>query len=169
MKSLIQVVAVSVISLSLFNSCNTTPEQKTISIHEQMEASATNKKVEASEVLAENKVEVKMGVEGMTCAMGCAKYIEDKVGNMNGVVASVVDFEEKIATFEFDKTVTSPEEIESFINNIHEGQYKAKIATSETILDDEETEGEEETIASVSERIHISFPELFTYFIRRIR
>ena len=128
------------------------------------------------EVLAENKAEVKMAVEGMTCAMGCARYIEEKVEGMVGVVASTVNFDEKIATFEFDKTATSAEEIQEFISNIHDGQYKAVPVSedsngsegdSESLLDD--VENKDENVASVSSRINISFPELFTYFIRRIR
>lgn len=141
---------------------------------ESIEIPSSEKKIKA-EVLAENKVEVKMEVEGMTCAMGCAKYIEDKVGEMDGVVASSVNFEEKIATFEFDKTTTSPEKIQEFISNIHDGQYKAKPISGDNAIDvevdaDEEATAEEtESVASVTERINISFPELFTYFIKRIR
>jgi hypothetical protein len=60
---------------------------------ELIEIGSTQQGVQ-KEVLAENKVEVKMEVEGMTCAMGCAKYIEEKVGGMEGVVASTVNFEE---------------------------------------------------------------------------
>jgi len=128
------------------------------------------------EVLAENKVEVKMEVEGMTCAMGCAKYIEEKVGGMEGVVASTVNFEERIATFEFDKTTTSPEAIQDFISNIHDGQYKAKLASPDEVSTPEENEevetnddSEEEIVASVKERINLSFPQLFTYFTKQIR
>jgi mercuric ion binding protein len=121
------------------------------------------------EVLAENKVEVKMEVEGMTCAMGCAKFIQDKVGGMDGIVTSTVNFENKIATFEFDKSTTTPEAIQQFINNIHEGQYKAKTLTSDATIDSEASDKEDESVASVAERINISFPDLFTYFIKRIR
>tara|TARA_R110002111_G_scaffold56176_1_gene96014 strand:- start:651 stop:1199 length:549 start_codon:yes stop_codon:yes gene_type:complete len=137
---------------------------------EVIEIGTPEKKVE-KEVLAENKVEVKMEVEGMTCAMGCAKYIEDKVGDMNGIVSSNVDFEEKIATFEFDKTVTSSEEIQKFISNIHDGQYKAKVATSDSNVEIEDNSNavEEEVTVSMKERINISFPQLFTYFIKNIR
>ena len=111
-----------------------------------------------------------MEVEGMTCAMGCAKYIEEKVGGMEGVVASTVNFEEKIATFEFDKTTISSEAIQEFISNIHDGQYKAKIAVSDSNveIEDKDAEAEEATV-SMSERIDISFPQLFTYFIKKIR
>lgn len=143
---------------------------------ESIDIPSSEKKIK-TEVLAENKVEVKMEVEGMTCAMGCAKYIEEKVGDLDGVVASSVNFEEKIATFEFDKTTTSSEKIQEFISNIHDGQYKAKPISGDNAIDtkydaneDEKATAEEnESVASVTERINISFPELFTYFIKRIR
>tara|TARA_B110000046_G_scaffold173759_1_gene196666 strand:- start:17656 stop:18150 length:495 start_codon:yes stop_codon:yes gene_type:complete len=136
---------------------------------EVIEISSTEKK-DNSEVLAENKVEVKMDVEGMTCAMGCAKYIEEKVGHMEGVVASNVNFDEKTATFEFDKTATSSEDIQEFINNIHDGQYKAEIATTDLNVDIETSDAaEEDVMVLVNERINISFPQLFTYFIKKIR
>tara|TARA_B110000503_G_C7168791_1_gene423265 strand:+ start:4392 stop:4889 length:498 start_codon:yes stop_codon:yes gene_type:complete len=137
---------------------------------EVIEIGTSGNKVEV-EVLAENKMEVKMEVEGMTCAMGCAKYIENKVGDMDGVVASSVNFEEKIATFEFDKTATSPEEIQEFISNIHDGQYKAKLALSDSNvkIEDNSDAVEEEVTVSMKERISISFPQLFTYFIKKIR
>lgn len=160
MKKLIQFLGVSILVVSLLNSCESTPDQKTID---------SASKVEKTEVLAENKTEVKMEVEGMVCAMGCAKFIEDKVAGLNGVVKSHVNFEEGTALFEFDKTALSSEEIEKFINEIHDGQYKAKIATSEATIDQEESLEKKETISSVSERINISIPGLFSYLIKMIR
>ena len=152
---------------TLFAACG---DSKTSSAEaEVIEINATENKSEKV-VLAENKLEVKMEVEGMTCAMCCAKYIEEKVGGMEGVVASTVNFEEKIATFEFDKTTISSEAIQEFISNIHDGQYKAKIAVSDSNveIEDKDAEAEEATV-SMSERIDISFPQLFTYFIKKIR
>jgi|GEM_PF-358809 len=152
----------------LFTSCE---NSKTSSTEAEIIKITTPEKKAEKEVLAENKVEVKMEVEGMTCAMGCAKYIEDKVGGMGGIIASTVNFEEKMATFEFDKTQTSPEDIQQFINDIHEGQYKAKIATSDSnveIKDNSTTDDEGVTVAA-RQRINVSFPQLFTYFISKIR
>ncbi len=152
----------------LFTACG---DSKTSSNEAELIEIATPEEKSENDVLAENKVEVKMEVEGMTCAMGCAKYIEDKVGGMGGIIASNVNFEEKMATFEFDKTQTSPEDIQQFINDIHEGQYKAKIATSDSNLEIEDNSDtdEKEITASVKERLNISFPQLFTYFIKSIR
>ena len=41
-------------------------------------------------------------IEGMTCAMGCAKTIEEKLTEMDGVQNAKVDFETKTATVNFD-------------------------------------------------------------------
>lgn len=41
-------------------------------------------------------------IDGMTCAMGCAKTIESKLSKMNGVQKATVDFDKKQATVEFD-------------------------------------------------------------------
>lgn len=52
-------------------------------------------------------------IEGMTCAMGCAKRIEKKLAEMDGVSSATVDFDKKLAMVEFDEgkvTTTSLEE-----------------------------------------------------------
>ena len=36
------------------------------------------------------------GIEGMTCAMGCAKTIEKKMAKMDGVKSAKVDFEKEM-------------------------------------------------------------------------
>ena len=149
------------------SSCNNSENPETKIISEKAETEVKVEKV----VLAENKAEVKMNVEGMTCAMGCAKFIEEKVAALDGVVLSNVNFEEAKATFEYDKTAVSPEKIEAFINNIHDGQYKAKIAVNESVeMEVESNSGEqEESLSSVSERIdNISLPQLFTYLLKRM-
>lgn len=132
-------------------------------------------------VLAENKAEVKMEIDGMVCAMGCAKYIEDEVAGLSGVVASTVDFNSAIATFEYDKSSMSAEDIQSFINDIHDGQYKASLmqeqVDQETATEgnsqeaevEEESSKEEGAISAVSKKINFSFPELLTYFLKQLR
>jgi copper chaperone CopZ len=41
-------------------------------------------------------------IEGMTCAVGCAKTIQDKLASMDGIQSATVDFDKKFATVEFD-------------------------------------------------------------------
>ena len=149
----------------VFESCESAKEESTEGVK--------------TEVLAENKESVQMKVDGMVCAMGCAKYIQEQVADLNGVVASNVNFEEGSAVFEFDKSVLSATEIESFINEIHDGQYSATIADEEAGDEVEkeievEVEEEEETekkvdVASVSQNLNISLPKLFTYFLKALK
>lgn len=129
------------------------------------------KEFDPANVLAENKVEVDMKVEGMVCAMGCAKFIEDKVADLDGIVLSQVNFEEGIAHFELDQSVITPEEVERFIDDIHDGQYEAEILTEEEPLDTEEevSEGDSDELTQVNERFQISFPQLLGYFLKNLR
>ena len=153
-----------------------------------------SKKVKGkTEVLAENKSSVKMEIEGMVCAMGCAKYIEDKVADLDGILTSKVNFEAGIATFEFDKTVLSAKGIQQFINEIHDGQYKATLIKKDEGTEEDSGELEEVVeddgdvlelsapvenakkqengapISSVREKLNVSFPELLTYFLKQIK
>jgi Cu+-exporting ATPase len=53
-------------------------------------------------------------IEGMTCAMGCAKTIEKKMANLDGVKSATVDFDTRIAMVEYDEakvTTTTLEEV----------------------------------------------------------
>ncbi len=171
MKKLVQFTLVTLVVV-LLGACQTEPKQVEISTAE-VEAKSDIKK---TAILAENKSSVDMKVEGMVCAMGCAKFIEEKVADLDGIVFSEVDFEEGMAHFEFDKTALNSDEIKTFINEIHEGQYKASIADveeleeeiDEAVEEDDNTEAEESVI-SVRKHVNISFPELFTYFLKRLR
>ena len=42
-------------------------------------------------------------IKGMTCEMGCAKTIEKKLANMEGVKSATVDFGKELAMVEFDE------------------------------------------------------------------
>ena len=47
-------------------------------------------------------------IEGMTCAIGCAKTIQEKLASVDGVQKATVDFDTKTATVEFDATKQTP-------------------------------------------------------------
>ncbi|HEX9979979.1 MAG TPA: heavy metal-associated domain-containing protein [Flavobacterium sp.] len=48
-------------------------------------------------------------IEGMSCAVGCAKTLEKKLSGMEGVQNASVDFEKKTATVKYDSAKQSPE------------------------------------------------------------
>ncbi len=45
----------------------------------------------------------------MTCAVGCAKTIQEKLASMDGVQSATVDFDKKFATVEFDASKQTTE------------------------------------------------------------
>lgn len=48
-------------------------------------------------------------IEGMTCAIGCAKTIQEQLASMDGIQNATVDFDKKFATVEFDASKQTPE------------------------------------------------------------
>lgn len=64
-------------------------------------------------------------IDGMTCAMGCAKTIESKLSKMKGVQKATVDFDKKQATVQFDAAVISPENLSKTVEATGDGEtYK---------------------------------------------
>lgn len=68
-----------------------------------------------------------LSIDGMTCEMGCAKGIENKLNNTDGVSDASVDFEGKTATIHFDKTKISENDIEKTIEEMNDGQYDVEL------------------------------------------
>lgn len=92
-----------------------------------------NKEVVAEEVKKEAVSEADLAkmqtasftIDGMTCAMGCAKTIENKLAGQEGVGQAVVDFETKIATVKFDAEKQSLESLTKTIEGVAGGDsYK---------------------------------------------
>ena len=66
-----------------------------------------------------------MGIEGMTCAMGCARAIETELKNVDGVSNAVVDFESATASIEFNPGLVSEAVLLAFVNDFKDGSYTA--------------------------------------------
>ncbi|MDQ6528060.1 heavy metal-associated domain-containing protein [Flavobacterium sp. LHD-85] len=74
---------------------------------------------------AENVQTASFEIEGMTCAMGCAKTIEKELSNLDGVEKAAVDFDKKTATVTFDKTVQNSESLTKVVQETGDGKtYK---------------------------------------------
>ena len=79
------------------------------------------------EIAAANLQKASFAIEGMTCAMGCAKTIQDDLADLDGVQDATVDFETKLATVSFDKTVQNPETLTKVVEAAADGKtYKVK-------------------------------------------
>ncbi|MHC0440060.1 heavy-metal-associated domain-containing protein [Flavobacterium sp. 3-210] len=76
-------------------------------------------------IAAENVQTASFEIEGMTCAMGCAKTIEKELSNLDGVEKATVDFDKKIATVTFDKTIQNAESLTRVVQGTGDGKtYK---------------------------------------------
>lgn len=64
-------------------------------------------------------------IDGMTCPEGCAKTIEKKLSEMDGVQNAKVDFEKKQATVNFDLDKLTSDDLVKAVETTGDGQtYK---------------------------------------------
>lgn len=88
------------------------------------DASVEGIQKEASKTVAKAET-TSFKIDGMTCAMGCAKTIENKLTGLDGVQKATVDFEKKTATVEYDAAVQTPEKLVETVEAVADGKtYK---------------------------------------------
>lgn len=82
--------------------------------------------VASNENVAPEKLQTaSFNIEGMSCAIGCAKTIEKKLSKMDGVKSASVDFDKKTATVEFDASKQTPETLVKTVEAAADGKtYK---------------------------------------------
>jgi len=98
MKNFKLTLVILLICVSVWSCKNETePEIKIIKTSESL----INTKMDNDKILAK----VEFNIEGMTCAIGCAKTIEKKLAKMDGVMSAKVDFEKKLAQVEYDESI----------------------------------------------------------------
>jgi mercuric ion binding protein len=115
-KSIVTLVLTSV----LFVGC----KEKSTEIVSKETAETTAPKVK-KEIAAANLQTASFSVEGMTCAVGCAKTIQEDLTGLDGVQKATVDFDTKLATVTFDKTVQTPEKLTKVVEDAADGKtYK---------------------------------------------
>jgi mercuric ion binding protein len=77
------------------------------------------------EIAAANLQTASFSIEGMTCAVGCAKTIQEDLTALDGVQKATVDFDTKLAKVTFDKTVQTPEKLTTVVEAAADGKtYK---------------------------------------------
>jgi mercuric ion binding protein len=77
------------------------------------------------EITAANLQTASFKIEGMTCAIGCAKTIQEELTALDGVQTAKVDFDKKLATVTFDKTIQNPETLTKVVQATGDGKtYK---------------------------------------------
>lgn len=77
------------------------------------------------EITAANLQTATFSIEGMTCAIGCAKTIEKELSGLEGIQNATIDFEKKSAIVAFDKSILKSETITKVVENTGDGKtYK---------------------------------------------
>lgn len=96
--------------------------------HCKQTASAPGEKtvVESKSTINPEKLEkATFTIEGMTCAIGCAKTIEKELSETDGVQSATVDFDKKAAIVSFDSSIQNPESITKIVEAAADGEtYK---------------------------------------------
>jgi len=77
------------------------------------------------EISAANLQTASFTIKGMTCAIGCAKTIQEELNGLDGVQTASVDFDKELATVSFDKTILTPEKLTKVVEATADGKtYK---------------------------------------------
>lgn len=127
------IAAIALASL-LFVSCKkTTPDTaiaKTETVAPKVKKDSSDSE-QPKEIAAENLQTASFTIEGMTCAMGCAKTIQEELTALDGVQTAKVDFETKSASVTFDKTIQNPESLTKVVQATGDGKtYTVKSTKS---------------------------------------
>lgn len=108
MKNFKLTLVILLICVSVWSCKNETePEIKIIKTSESL----INTKMDNDKILAK----AEFNIEGMTCAIGCAKTIEKKLAKMDGVKSAKVDFEKKLAQVEYDESIVNTVSLENTV------------------------------------------------------
>lgn len=116
----IKTIPVILLGSLLFLGCKEKSTEVVSNSTTETEVSNTKK-----EITAENLQTASFTIKGMTCAIGCAKTIQEELNGLDGVQTATVDFEKELATVSFDKTVLNPEKITKVVEATADGKsYK---------------------------------------------
>ena len=120
MKTLKHICIVVIMAL-VFTSCKNEaqPEVKTVAVE------VTKKDVAQTLDPNATYAKVEFSIDGMTCAMGCAKTIEKKMAKMEGVKSAKVDFDKRLAMVEYDESKVTPTSLEETVSKVAD-IYKVK-------------------------------------------
>lgn len=122
-KNALVILVLTLMSFSCKNEAK--PEVKTIEIEN---ASQTTKEADPNATYAK----AEFTIEGMTCAIGCAKTIEKKIAGMDGVKSATVDFDRKLAMVEYNEAKVTPVSLEETVTKVADAY---KVSDMKTVDD----------------------------------
>jgi len=109
-----------------------------------------------------------LSIEGMMCEKGCKTTIQQRLSEVEGVVSCVVEYEEKIASLDFDNEIVSSEDLIQVVEDIAGGIYKASLLEESVFIPAEESGnikgGVQTDEVSVSD-YHFQLPDFSSFFL----
>lgn len=107
-------ICILAITALMFTSCkqNNQPQVNTVTLE------TTGKNVDETLNPNATYAKVEFSIDGMTCAMGCAKTIEKKMAKMEGVKTAKVDFDTRLAMVEYDEAKVTPKSLEEAVSKV---------------------------------------------------
>lgn len=78
-------------------------------------------------------------IEGMSCEVGCAKYIDEELEKMDGVSNCEIDFETKTAIVKYDNSLISEYAMIDVIQRLKDSIYKVTQVEVEILKSIEKT------------------------------
>ena len=81
-------------------------------------------------VYSQSNTALNIVIDGMHCAGGCAKMIENSLNQNQGITA-VVDFQKSAASIIYDADLYSENNILSMINGYRDGKFKASLNSAQ--------------------------------------
>ena len=106
------------LSVVLFSSCKQTAAGTKEEINKKPALSSTEKRA----ISPKNLETASFTIDGMTCAIGCAKTIEKELSETSGVQKAVVNFDKKTATVAFDASQQTPENLVKIVEATADGK-----------------------------------------------
>ena len=113
MKTLKNILAI-VLVVTIFTACknDTKPEVQTVEV--ETATKTVKKELDPNATYAK----AEFTIDGMTCAIGCARTIEKKIANMDGVKSASVDFDRKLAMVEYDEAMVNTTSLEETVSKV---------------------------------------------------
>jgi len=127
MNSIKNLLLVAVIALTALNCKNENkPEIKTLDTETTVETTKAELDPNATYAKAE------FTIEGMTCAVGCAKTIEKKLAKMEGVKSAKVDYDKKLAMVEYNDAKVTTTTLEETVKKVGDTYTVKEMKTVES-------------------------------------
>ena len=129
-KNLLLVIAITLFTFSCKN--ETTPEVKTVEVETETSTEASMEMAKAELDPNANYSKAEFTIEGMTCAVGCAKTIEKKLAKMEGVKSAKVDYDKKLAMVEYDNAKVTTTTLEETVKKVGDSYTVKEMKTVES-------------------------------------